>query len=104
MERDPNSSTTVINPSVLIEVLSNSTEKYDTGEKLRHYKQIDSLHTCVFVSHRERQIEVHRRDGGSPQAEASWQIEQTTGTQPLILAPINCILDVETVYDGVLNQ
>ena len=95
MKRDSNSKTTIVNPSILIEVLSTSTEKYDTGGKLRHYKQIDSLRACVFISHRKRLIEIHHRSG------SSWLTEQTSGKQPLTLAPLDCVLDIDTVYDGV---
>src|SRR5262245_13134541 len=44
---DPNEHT-VINPRLLVEVLSPSTEDYDRGEKLGHYKQIPSLAEVVF--------------------------------------------------------
>ena len=39
-------------------VLSESTENYDRGTKLAHYKRIPSLRECVLISHRERAIEV----------------------------------------------
>jgi len=46
----------VINPTLLIEVTSRSTEDYDRGEKLSHYKQIESLQAVLIVSHRRRQV------------------------------------------------
>ena len=39
-ERDPANEVTVVNPRVVVEVLSPGTEDYDRGEKLEHYKQI----------------------------------------------------------------
>ncbi|MEM9695381.1 MAG: Uma2 family endonuclease, partial [Myxococcota bacterium] len=42
----------ITNPTVLVEVTSRSTEDYDRGEKLDHYKQIPALQAVLFVSHR----------------------------------------------------
>lgn len=52
---------TALNPVVLVEVLSPSTEHYDRGEKLEHYKTIASLEEVVLVSWDRREIEVVRR-------------------------------------------
>ncbi len=52
---------TALSPSLLVEVLSPSTEDYDRGEKLEHYKQIPSLEEAMLVHHRERKIVVGRR-------------------------------------------
>src|SRR3954469_7649105 len=51
----------VINPSVLIEVLSESTERYDRDGKFQLYKQIASLREYVLIAEDERRIEVFRR-------------------------------------------
>jgi len=52
----------VTNPSVIIEVLSESTERYDRDGKFQLYKQITSLREYVLVAQDERRIEVFRRD------------------------------------------
>ena len=57
--------TTAVNPRVLIEVLSPSTEKYDRGEKLEHYKRIPSLKEVVLVSTKDQLVEVHRKTGSA---------------------------------------
>lgn len=44
---DPNA---VINPTLLVEVTSKSTEDYDRGEKLAHYEQLPSLVAVLIVS------------------------------------------------------
>ena len=49
------------NPVILVEVTSPSTEDYDRGEKLSHYKQLPSLAAVLFVSHRTQRITVVRR-------------------------------------------
>lgn len=51
----------IINPTLVVEVLSESTEKYDRGEKFAHYMRIASLEEYVLVSQEERRIEVFRR-------------------------------------------
>jgi Uma2 family endonuclease len=54
-------SATALNPMILLEVTSDSSEEYDTGAKLEYYRTIPSLRDYVVVSHRERRIVVHRR-------------------------------------------
>jgi Uma2 family endonuclease len=64
--RDPDSPTHVTNPSVVVEVLSASTEAYDRGEKREHYQRIQSLKEYVLVSQDRRQVEVLVRRHGLP--------------------------------------
>jgi Uma2 family endonuclease len=52
----------VTNPILLVEVTSPSTEDYDRGEKLRHYKEIPSVRAVLIVSHRDSLVSVHRRE------------------------------------------
>jgi Uma2 family endonuclease len=51
----------VTNPTLIVEVLSDSTEKYDRGEKFAHYMRLSSLEQYVLVAQHERRIEVFRR-------------------------------------------
>lgn len=51
----------IVNPTLLAEVLSDSTEASDRGEKWAHYQRIESLQEYVLVSQRERRVEVFRR-------------------------------------------
>jgi Uma2 family endonuclease len=46
----------ITNPTILVEVTSKSTEDYDRGDKLSHYKLIPALRAVLFVSHRTRSI------------------------------------------------
>lgn len=52
----------VVNPLLLVEVTSPSTEDYDRGEKLRNYQQLPSLREVLIISHRERRVTVVRRE------------------------------------------
>lgn len=61
VETDPQSPNTVTNPSVLVEVLSDSTAAYDRGEKLDEYKTIESVGAVSLVSQSSRRIELHHR-------------------------------------------
>lgn len=61
-ERDPESPTTIVNPTVVVEVLSDSTESFDRGDKLDHYRRIPSLSAIVLVSHGAPELELWERD------------------------------------------
>src|SRR5947199_6445650 len=62
---------TVLNPTVLVEVLSNSTEAYDRGKKFEHYRQILSLKEYLLVSQKEARIEQFIR-----QANGRWLLNE----------------------------
>ena len=54
---------TLLNPAVIIEVLSDSTESYDRGEKFDHYRQIESLREYVLIAQKNMRVEHYERDG-----------------------------------------
>ena len=60
-ESDPEDENAVTNPTVVVEVLSRSTEAYDRGDKFTHYKSLSSIRQVVFVGYREPAIEVWTR-------------------------------------------
>lgn len=63
------------NPTVIVEVLSDSTEEYDRGEKFENYKSIPSLQEYVLVHQNERQVEAFsRRQGWSSRIATSGDI------------------------------
>jgi Uma2 family endonuclease len=66
-ERDPQDANAVTNPTLIVEVLSASTEDYDRGDKFEHYKRLPSLKEYVLVSHSERVVEAWSR-----QPNGSW--------------------------------
>jgi Uma2 family endonuclease len=98
LEMDPSDrrAQTVVNPRVVVEVLSPSTEVYDRGEKLAHYKQIDSLEDIVLVAHDRRQIEVWHREG------SSWSLALAQDGSAVKLTSIDCTLVVAEVYANPL--
>lgn len=65
LETDPADQLSMLNPTVLVEVLSPTTATYDTTDKLQDYFQISSLQHVVHVHHDDRRITVHTRRGDS---------------------------------------
>lgn len=95
LERDPTDHNAVTNPTLIVEVLSRSTEEYDRGDKFEHYKQIPSLREYVLVSHREPEIEVWTRDEA-----AQWAKRTARDGERAILASIDAALDVRELYEA----
>lgn len=89
---------TVINPTVVVEVMSPSSEEYDRGEKLAQYKQIGALREIVLVAHEEQRIEVWRRD------EDRWQLQLARGGAAARLEAIGCELPLDDVYRNPLER
>lgn len=84
---------TAINPTLLVEVLSPSTEAYDRGEKLAHYKRIDALREIVLVAHDEHRVDLWRR------TRASWtQLIFGPGQQVVLESLHGTVLPVDDVY------
>jgi Uma2 family endonuclease len=73
---------TVVNPTALVEVLSNSTEAYDRGRKFQHYRQIATLQEYVLVSQTEPLIEQFIR-----QADGRWLLNEVAGMKKKIELP-----------------
>jgi Uma2 family endonuclease len=92
-ERDPDDPQAVTNPTLIVEVLSRSTEEYDRGDKFEHYKRIASLREYVLVSHRERSVEVWRRDAAD-----AWVCSASQEGHVARLDSIGARLDVRELY------
>jgi Uma2 family endonuclease len=87
---------TLLNPTVIFEVLSPSTEAYDRGEKFRRYQRIPSLRQYVLVSQNQPTIEVFTRQGDF------WTYRQATGLDASIhLESVDCTLALGEVYARV---
>lgn len=85
----------LVNPTLLVEVTSNSTEDYDRGEKLSHYKQCPSLQAVLIVSHRRRQITAVERVGAGFRVREFRSGEQVELTQPAVS------FAVDELYKGI---
>lgn len=88
---------TLINPTVIVEVLSPSTERYDRGMKFRHYRTLPSLHDYLLIAQDEPRIEHYSR-----QSDVIWQLAEAVGlTAQLTLRSIECVLALADVYEKV---
>lgn len=88
---------TLLNPTVLIEVLSDSTANYDRGIKFKHYRTLDSLEEYLLISQDEYHLEHYVR-----QANNQWLLSEISDLQEVIELPsINCRLAITDIYDKV---
>jgi Uma2 family endonuclease len=88
---------TLLNPIVLVEVLSKSTEAHDRGLKFTRYRLIESLQEYVLVSQVEPRIEVFQRGPG-----AEWIFRDFSGLDARChLASLACDVPLAAVYEGV---
>jgi Uma2 family endonuclease len=97
LEREKESKETILNPTVLVEVLSSGTERYDRGEKFEHYKRIPTLHQYVLVSQNEPLVEVWDR------RVESWSKREGRSGDRVALPSIDCELVVDELYRGVFD-
>lgn len=88
---------TLLNPILLIEVLSDSTEGYDRGKKFQHYRSIESLQEYVLVSQDEARIEKYVKHG-----DGFWLLSEAVGLDSEIeFASIECQIALAEVYDKI---
>ena len=87
---------TLLNPIILVEVLSPSTEAYDRGEKFKHYQQLTSLREYILVSQGEVRIEHYHRQ------ETEWKLTEFRSFENVLpLASIECELALQDIYRRV---
>lgn len=88
---------TLLNPNVVFEVLSKSTEAYDRGTKFAHYRRLESLTDYVLVSQDRPLIEHYTR-----QPDNRWLLAAYEGLEAVAVLPsIDCALPLAEVYDKV---
>ena len=84
----------LLNPLVLIEVLSESTANYDRGDKFDQYRRIESLREYILVSQ-----EPYRADQYVRQNDTQWLLTEFHGAEDVIrLSSINCELALKEIY------
>jgi len=87
---------TLLNPVVIIEVLSPSTEAYDRTEKFAHYRRLDSLQEYVLVSQNTVHVERYARQG------EQWLLtEYRSLDDELPLDAIGCRVSLRDIYERV---
>jgi Uma2 family endonuclease len=97
VERSPIDGEAATNPTMLVEVLSETSEAYDRGEKFAHYRRLASLREYVLVSQREPRVEVFRRTAGG-----RWEFSEATAGGRVSLESIGVELAVDDIYASAL--
>lgn len=88
---------TVLNPTLIVEVLSDSTEAYDRGKKFEHYWKLGSLRDYLLISQDSPKLELFSRN-----ADDTWTLVIAQGLeQSLTLPALGVTLELREVYDKV---
>lgn len=90
----------LLNPTVIIEVLSPSTEAYDRGEKFEHSRTIESLREYLLIAQDRYHIDHFVR-----QDDGTWVLSDADGLEATIALPsIGCTLPLAEVYEKVAQR
>ena len=89
---------TLLNPRLIIEVLSDSTEAYDRGDKFAQYRSVASFEEYVLASQKEPKLEVFTR-----QPDGSWVLRIHGPGERAALASIACTIEVDRAYTDVFQ-
>jgi len=89
---------TLLNPTAIFEVLSDSTESYDRGEKFAGYRTLPSLQEYVLVSQKEKLVEHFHR-----QSDGSWLLRVSGAGESVNLPSLGCELAVDEIYFKVFE-
>ena len=94
---EPGTSDVLANPTMIVEVLSSSTEQYDRGLKWEGYQRIESMTDYVLVSQAEPRIEHFRRE-----RTRTWLYQFAAAGERLVLSN-DAVLDVDAIFAGMLE-
>ena len=87
----------VLNPTVIIEVLSRSTKNYDRGEKFKLYRDISTLKEYILVDSQSIHIEVFRLNENG-----HWELQEYNLLSDIvIIKAIDETVSLSEIYDGV---
>ena len=85
---------TLLNPSVIFEILSPGTQHYDKTRKFLHYQQIPSLQEFILIESKRRHVYIARR-----QSDGAWRFEDASETTTLLtLKTINSSVSLDDIY------
>ncbi len=87
---------TLLNPSVIVEVLSDSTEAYDRGEKFAHYRRLASLKDYLLIMQNQVRVEHYARQGDK------WMLSEASVLDGAIhLSSMNCAIVLRDIYERI---
>ncbi len=88
---------TLVNPTVIVEVLSKSTAIYDRGTKSKHFRKIESLQALILVEQDSPVVEVYRR-----QPEGNWLLTEATElSESIAIQPLGIVIPLSEIYRNV---
>lgn len=87
---------TLLNPAVIVEVLSESTEAYDRGEKFAQYRRLDTLREYVLVAQDKIRVEHYLREG------EQWILSEISDPDSTFqLVSIDCHVSLAAIYEKI---
>ncbi|MFB2878347.1 Uma2 family endonuclease [Floridanema aerugineum] len=96
-ERDRNAKKLIYHPSIIVEVLSPSTESFDRGKKFQQYRRISTLREYVLISAEQITVEVFRlNDRGI------WELYTYMGGEEIYLSSVDFRCAIELLYEDVV--
>lgn len=87
---------TLLNPTAIVEVLSESTESYDRGKKFQAYRNIPSLQAYILIPTNYKNIEVFQKSG-----DGQWSLSDPNAEGISVISSLGVSLKVDEVYEGV---
>ena len=89
---------TLLNPTLIVEVLSITTEAYDRGEKSAHFRRLESLREYVLIAQDRVRVERYTRRDES----GEWLLTESSDPNGVVALPaIGCELALAEIYDKV---
>ncbi len=89
----------LVNPSLIVEVMSPSTENYDREEKFKAYKSIESLREYILVSQVKKFVTLYVKHN-----EKFWFQSEYVEGEKLKLESLDCELSVDEIYQGIVFE
>ena len=87
----------LVNPSILVEVLSPSTEAYDRGAKFDHYTHLESLHEYVLVATDRLAVDHYLRE-----ADGTWRLTTARGLEGVVRFPsVDALVSLAEIYENL---
>lgn len=86
----------LVNPNLIIEVLSDSTEKYDRGEKFREYKSIESFQEYLLISSTDMNVTLYLKHN-----DRFWLQSDYTKGETFHLTTLDLDVKVDELYQGI---
>lgn len=100
IERAEADNEAIVNPTVVVEVLSKTTEGYDRGDKFYFYQQIPSLKEYILVAQDKKQIDIFKRGEGN-----LWSFKRYETSDDLLkIESIETEIPIDAIYRNVVFE